>query len=61
MTRRAASDPAYVRLLRSTRPGTPTFREFDRDLQGARSLETSARIAAAALRGFSSAGQSIRP
>ena len=52
MTRRAASDPAYVRLLRSTRPGTPTFREFDSDLHGARSLDTSARIAPAALRGF---------
>lgn len=46
------ANAAYLRLLRSTRRGTPTFREFDRDLRGARSLETSARIAAAAIRGF---------
>lgn len=52
MTRRAASDSAYARLLRSTRPGTPTFREFHRDLEGARFLDTTARIAAAAMRGF---------
>ncbi len=51
MTRNPAN-AAYLRLLRSTRPGTPTYREFDRDLQGARSLETSARIAAVAMRGF---------
>lgn len=49
MTRTPAS-AACLRLLHSTCPGTPTLREFDRDLQGARSLEASARIAAAAMR-----------
>ncbi len=51
MTRRI-TNPAYIRLLRSTRSGGPTYREFDRDLQGARSLEVTARLDAAAVRGF---------
>lgn len=42
----------YLRLLRSRHSGLPMFREFDRDLQGARRVETAARIHAAGFRGL---------
>jgi hypothetical protein len=43
---------AYLRLLRARHSGTPTLREFDRDLHRARHLETIARLDATAVRGF---------
>ena len=52
MTPRMPANAAYLRLLRSRHSGTPTFREFDRDLQGARHLEIAARMDAARFRGF---------
>lgn len=52
MTRRLTDNAAYLRLLRSTRSGAPTFREFDSDLQRARTLDTAARLDASAIRGF---------
>lgn len=52
MTRRLADNTAYLRLLRSTRPGAPTFREFDRELQRARRLDVAARLDASVIRGF---------
>lgn len=51
MTRNPAN-AAYLRLLRSNRSGTPTYREFDRDLRGVRNLEIHARIDASSIRGF---------
>lgn len=48
----ASSNKAYLRLLRARHIGTPTAREFDRDLHGARHLETIARLDATAVRGF---------
>lgn len=52
MTHRTPDNTAYLRLLRSRHSGTPTFREFDYDLQGARRLEVAARLDAARFRGF---------
>lgn len=52
MTPRMPANTAYLRLLRSRHAGTPTFREFDRDLQDARRLEIAARVDAARVRGF---------
>ena len=52
MTPRMPANTAYLRLLRARRAGVPTFREFDRDLQGARRLEIAAQVDAARLRGF---------
>ncbi len=49
---RLPANAAYLRLLCSTHFGTPTLREFDRDLQGARRMEIAARLDASRFRGF---------